>query len=162
MRTAVTLLVLSLGFVAATAANPPVPAAKSPGQTAADLGCGRPGLDDATQARCAQLDLAESKQELADAYNEVLKRYAADTAFIAKLKASQAAWSAYFDAEMAALYPDPRGVAAYGSTYPSCNADAASYLIDRRTQELRRWLDGAEEGDVCAGSIHTKDADSAD
>src|SRR5689334_20066006 len=105
MRNAVTLRVLSLAIVAATAANPPA----SPGQTAADIGCGRPGLDDATQARCAQLDLAQAKQEMGDAYNEVLKRYAADTAFIAKFKASQAAWSAYFDAEMAALYPDPRG-----------------------------------------------------
>ena len=158
MRTAVSLLVLSLAVAAATAANAPA----SPGQTAADIGCGRPGLDDATQARCAQLDLAQAKQEMGDAYNEVLKRYGADTAFIAKLKASQAAWSAYFDAEMAALYPDPRGVAAYGSSYPSCNAGAAAYLIERRTQELRRWLEGAEEGDVCAGSIHTKDADSAD
>lgn len=162
MRTAVTLLVLSLALVAATAANPPPSTAPSPGQTAADLGCGRPGLDDATAARCSQLDLAEAKKEMGDAYNEVLKRYAGDTAFIAKLKAAQAAWYAYFDAEMAALYPDPRGVAAYGSTYPSCNDTAASYLIDRRTQELRRWLDGAEEGDVCAGSIHTRDADSAD
>lgn len=158
MRTAVTLLVLSLAIAAATAANTPV----SPGQAAADLGCGRPGLDDATQARCAQLDLAEAKKEMADAYGEVLKRYAADTAFIAKLKASQAAWSAYFDAEMAALYPDPRGVAAYGSTYSSCNAGAAAYLIDRRTQELRRWLDGAEVGDVCAGSVHINGGDSAD
>lgn len=162
MRTAVALLVLSLGFVAATAADPPASPAPSPGQMAADLGCGRPGLDDATQARCAQLDLAESKREMGDAYNEVLKRYAADTVFIARLKASQAAWSAYFDAEMAARYPDPRGVAAYGSTYPGCSADAASYLIDRRTQELRRWLDGAEEGDVCAGSIHIKGDGSAD
>ncbi len=159
MRILCFLLLLASAYGSAAAADP-APAADD--QRYADLGCGRPGLDDATQARCAQLDLASAKKEMAEVYQQVLQHYAADTQFLIKLKASQAAWSAYFDAEMAALYPDPRGVAAYGSSFPSCDASAAAYLIARRTQELRRWLEGAQEGDVCAGSIHIQDGGSAD
>lgn len=159
MRPSFILLMLLLSCGSAAAADS-APTADDKLYT--DLGCGRPGLDDQTQARCAQLDLVSAKKEMAQTYQEVLQRYAADTQFIAKLKASQAAWSAYFDAEMAALYPDPRGVGAYGSSFPSCNSEAAAYLIERRTQELRRWLEGAAEGDVCAGSIHIKDNGSAD
>lgn len=159
MRPSSILLILLLACASAAAADS---APTADDKLFADLGCGRPGLDEQTQARCSQLDLVMAKKEMAQAYQEVLQRYAADTQFIAKLKASQAAWSAYFEAEMAALYPDPRGVAAYGSSFPACNADAAAYLIERRTQELRRWLEGAEVGDVCAGSIHIKDGNSAD
>lgn len=155
----IVLLIFLLAWGTTTVADPVSTPQHS---AAADMGCGRPGLDEQTQARCALQDLADAKQEMAEAYQQVLQRYAADTQFITKLKASQAAWSAYFDAEMAALYPDPRGVATYGSSFPACNAGAAAYLIERRTQELRRWLEGAEVGDVCAGSIHVKDGDSAD
>lgn len=159
MRAIPLLLLLALFCGDAAAADPALTPAD---QLFADLGCGRPGLSDQVQARCAQLDLEAAKKEMGQVYQEVLKRYAADAQFVSKLKAAQAAWSAYFDAEMAALYPDPRGVAAYGSSFPSCQASAAAYLIEGRTQELKRWLDGAQEGDVCAGSIHTQDADSAD
>ena len=162
MRPILPLLLLALACGNAVAANPVAPALTPADQQYADLGCGRPGLDDQTQARCAQLDLDGAKKEMQQVYQQVLQRYADDAAFIAKLKAAQVAWSAYFDAEMAALYPDPRGVAAYGSTFPSCHAEAAAYLIARRTQELRRWLEGAQEGDVCAGSIHINDGEAAD
>jgi|GEM_PF-3168404 len=159
MRTTCLLLLLAVACGCAMAAGP---ALTPDEQLFADLGCGKPGLNDVTQARCAQLDLQLAKKEMAQVYQQVLQRYAADTQFITKLQAAQAAWSAYFDAEMAALYPDPRGAGAYGSTFPSCNAGAAAELIERRTQELRRWLDGAQPGDVCAGSIHINDGGSAD
>ncbi|MGE5624052.1 MAG: lysozyme inhibitor LprI family protein [Bacillota bacterium] len=159
MRPSFILLILFLTCGSAAAADS---APTADDKLYADLGCGRPGLDEQTQVRCAQLDLVMAKKEMAQVYQQVLQRYAADTQFITKLKASQAAWSAYFDAEMAALYPDPRGVAAYGSGFPTCNAGAAAYLIERRSQELRRWLEGAAVGDVCAGSIHAQDEGSAD
>lgn len=37
--------------------------------------------------------------------------------------------------------------------YPMCRYMAVLELTKKRVEELRRWVDGVEEGDVCSGSI---------
>lgn len=102
---------------------------------------------------CAGADLQRADAELNQVYQAVLKRYADDPAFVARLRAAERAWIAFRDAELAARYPaaDPR--VAYGSVYPMCMAQARAELIRARTAQLQRWLDGVHEGEVCAGSI---------
>jgi len=34
-----------------------------------------------------------------------------------------------------------------------CRCMALAETTKKRAEELRRWVDGAEEGDVCAGSV---------
>jgi hypothetical protein len=41
----------------------------------------------------------------------------------------------------------------YGSVYPSCVAIAKTELTIARNQQLRMWIEGLEEGEVCAGSV---------
>jgi uncharacterized protein YecT (DUF1311 family) len=107
-------------------------------------------------ASAAGADYNAADAELNRVYNQVLKTYSSDHEFIEKLRESQRAWIKFRDAQLEALYPkaDKRGE--YGSEYPTCAADALAELTVARTKQLQRWLDGVEEGDVCAGSVRVK------
>jgi hypothetical protein len=45
----------------------------------------------------------------------------------------------------------------YGSVHPMCVAMYLTQLTEERIKILRIWLDGIEEGDVCCGSVKSKD-----
>jgi hypothetical protein len=53
-------------------------------------------------------------------------------------------------------YPD-REDGYYGSVQPMCWCMYVTYLTQERTKKLKVWLTGIEEGDVCSGSVKTKD-----
>lgn len=99
---------------------------------------------------CNQYKNADA--ELNKVYQRVLSENGADTLFVEKMKAAQRAWVAYRDAHFESLYPaaDPRE---YGSVYPMCRCQTLTEITKKRTNELRRWVQGVREGDVCAGSI---------
>jgi uncharacterized protein YecT (DUF1311 family) len=89
-------------------------------------------------------------------YNQVLSEYKKNALLIRKLKIAQRAWLAYRDAQIEALYPALNKPAEYGSVYPMCRCNALATLTTQRADELKKWIDGAEEGDVCSGSIKVK------
>jgi hypothetical protein len=90
---------------------------------------------------------------LNEAYSKTLKEYPKDQQFIAKLKTAQRAWLAFRDAELEALYPKDNKQAEYGTVYPMCHCSELQFLTEARTKELKRWIDGTIEGDVCSGSL---------
>lgn len=100
---------------------------------------------------CAQYKVADD--ELNKTYAQILNEYKADAAFVASLRAAQRAWVAYRDAQLEALYPGPNKSLTYGSAHPMCRCYALAEMTRERTAGLRRWVEGVEEGDVCAGSI---------
>ncbi len=110
-----------------------------------------------------QLELnqeADNKYKLADkelnrAYNQILKEYKPDTAFIKNLKKSQSLWVQFRDAEMKVKFPD-REPGHYGSVQPMCWSLYKEELTRERLNALKVWLDGIEEGDVCSGTVKTK------
>lgn len=106
------------------------------------------------QDACASFRQADAL--LNQSYNQVLSEYKKNAAFIRKLKIAQRAWIAYRDAQLEALYPSPNKRAEYGSVYPVCRCSALATLTTQRAEELKKWIDGAEEGDVCSGSIKIK------
>jgi uncharacterized protein YecT (DUF1311 family) len=71
---------------------------------------------------------------------------------------AQRAWLTFRDAELEAKYPCGDKQSHYGSVCPM----RANLFLAQRTQEriqhLREWLDGTEEGDVCAGPMQSKQA----
>ena len=91
---------------------------------------------------------------LNDTYKEILKLYIDDTIFTKKLRIAQRAWIAYRDAYVQSVFPEDSG---YGSVYPVCYYNLMQSLTEERIKELKAWLDGDEEGDVCSGSIKTKE-----
>lgn len=104
----------------------------------------------------ASADLAKADAELNQVYQQVLKEYGDDPLTVTKLKAAQRAWIALRDADLAATYPHTAEPGYYGSVLPMCLAGRQAELTRQRTAELRRWLTGVTEGDVCAGALKTK------
>jgi len=98
----------------------------------------------------------KADKELNTIYQKILKEYAEDTVFIKNFKSAQRLWVQFRDAEMKALYPD-REDGYYGSVLPMCWYTSITQLTDERAKTLNIWVTGVREGDVCSGSVKTKD-----
>lgn len=117
--------------------------------------CDQAGSQAALNA-CSAGDFAKADQELNRVWKAIQAKYKDQPVFLEKLKASQKLWLQFRDAEVEALYPvgkNENAGAQYGSSYPMCVGQAKARLTQQRTEQLKAWLDGAQEGDVCAGSI---------
>ncbi len=106
----------------------------------------------AGMSKAACDEYTKTDAELNTIYRQVLRERQADAPFTRKMRAAQRAWIAYRDAHLAALYPATDTPREYGSVYPTCRCAALAEATRKRTEELRRWTNGAAEGDVCAGS----------
>jgi uncharacterized protein YecT (DUF1311 family) len=106
---------------------------------------------DMNQDACAQYKKAD--QSLNVTFAKVLKDYAKDPQFLAKLRQAQRAWIAFRDAHLEARFPKADKQAQYGSVYPTCRCNVLTELTQQRARELKTWADGIPEGDVCNGSV---------
>ena len=102
-----------------------------------------------------QADAAYHKadQELNRTYQQILKEYRTQTVFLQSLKAAQQRWIQFRDAEMKARYPAANSQLEYGSFFPVCYSNGMEELTKARTKQLRLWLTGIPEGDMCNGSV---------
>lgn len=103
----------------------------------------------------AAKDYHKAQKELDSVYNKILREYKRDTTFIKYLKKAQRLWVQLRQAEMEAKYPDrpeKEGIS-YGSVLPMCWALYLTDLTKERTEKLKEWLKGTEEGDVCSGTV---------
>lgn len=100
---------------------------------------------------------AESAERaLNETYHAILKKYSDRPLFIRRLREAQRAWLKFRGAQLSMRFPAKAAANAqeeYGSVYPMCYAEYKSELTRQRTEDLQRWLDGVQEGDVCAGSV---------
>lgn len=94
--------------------------------------------------------------ELNMVYDEICIKYKNDTAFLVNLKIAQRAWIQFRDADVNARYPNGNKDY-YGSVFPMCHSMYLQSLTEKRISELKLWLDGLEEGDVCSGSVRIKE-----
>ncbi|HET6433812.1 lysozyme inhibitor LprI family protein [Dyella sp.] len=140
-------------LVAAPAAAPGVYAGEAPGDCRAEQT--QAGLN-----ACAGAGFAQADAELNRVWRAIVAKYADQPLFLARLKTAQRAWLAFRDTELGARFPLAPGQQAgvqYGSAFPMCESQQKARLTEQRTAQLRAWLDGVEEGDVCSGSIKHKD-----
>lgn len=124
-------------------------AAQAAARTSDGMACDSPNQSQVGLNQCAGIGAKAADDELNRVYAQVLAANAADTAFVTRFKAAQRAWLAFRDAQIAARFPDPRNA---GSVLPMCQSSEYELLTRDRVKQLRQWLDGTEEGDVCAGS----------
>jgi uncharacterized protein YecT (DUF1311 family) len=106
------------------------------------------------QEACAKYEKADA--EMNAVYRQVLSKHKQDSLFVAKFKTAQRAWIAFRDAHLESLYPEPNKLQAYGSVNPVCRCFVLADLTAERTKQLKQWLNGAEEGDVCSGSVRIR------
>ena len=90
---------------------------------------------------------------MTEIYSRVLNEYTKDAEFIAKLKMAQKAWTTFRDAQVEALFPRANKRVEYGTVYPMCHCIELQSLTEERTKQLKMWVDGIPEGDVCSGSV---------
>jgi uncharacterized protein YecT (DUF1311 family) len=114
--------------------------------------CGQTGAEMNQQAN---VSYQTADKELNTVYQKIVLKYKDDPAFIASLKAAQRLWIQFRDAELKMKYP-PREKGYYGSVYPMCYSAYKEELTRQRIKTLQQWLEGVEEGDVCAGSLKLK------
>lgn len=102
-----------------------------------------------------QADAAYQKadQELNRTYQQIFKEYRTQTVFLQRLKTAQQRWLQFRDAEMQARYPATDAQLEYGSFFPVCYSNGLEELTKARTKQLRLWLTGIPEGDMCNGSV---------
>lgn len=107
-------------------------------------------------AQKAGAEFAKADKELNTVYNKILKEYKGDREFIEKMKAAQRAWIKFRDAHIEAVFPAKDKQSEYGSVYGMCYSMMMQEITEARIKQLRLWLKGTEEGDVCAGSVKIK------
>lgn len=104
------------------------------------------------QEACDEYKKADA--EMNAVYQRVTREYAPDPGFIAALRKAQLAWIRYRDAQLKSIFPgDP---SQYGSISTMCRCNNLAELTKARTEILNRWVEGVEEGDVCAGSVKVR------
>lgn len=103
----------------------------------------------------ANSSFEKSDKELNVVYQKILKEYKTDVLFLKSLKTSQVLWIKFRDAEMLTRFPDPNDLN-YGSIYPLCYSQYKEGLTLERIKNLKVWLVGFKEGEMCAGSVKTK------
>jgi len=91
--------------------------------------------------------------ELNNVYKKILTEYKADTSFIDRFIKAQSTWITHRDAELEMRFPAENKQLEYGSVYPMCVAVFLKELTEERTEKLKIWLTGIEEGTICSGSI---------
>ena len=102
-------------------------------------------------------EFAAADAELTRIYNRILKTYKDDKEFIEKLKVAQRLWIQFRDAHMDSLFPAEDKRLEYGSSFEMCFSAFLTKLTRERTEQLKQWIIGVEEGEVCSGSIKAKD-----
>jgi uncharacterized protein YecT (DUF1311 family) len=103
----------------------------------------------------ANNDFLKADKELNSVYQKIIKEYKSDIKFIKNLKTSQKIWIQFRDAEMKVKFPETED-GYYGSVFPMCWSMELTELTKVRTKELKIWLTGIAEGDVCSGSVKIK------
>jgi len=114
--------------------------------------CWQPRLQPCWGSKRSHVDFTDRQRadaELNRIYAKVLALNAQDTVFLERFKAAQRAWLVFRDAQIAARYPSPDD---YGSVLPMCQSVEYEQLTLDRIKQLKAWVGGVEEGDVCAGS----------
>ena len=104
------------------------------------------------QEACDEYKKADA--EMNTVYRRITTDYRKDASFIRALKKAQLAWLRFRDAHLESVFPG--AASQYGSISPMCRCMTLAEITKARTQTLNRWVEGIEEGDVCAGSVKVK------
>jgi uncharacterized protein YecT (DUF1311 family) len=95
-------------------------------------------------------------RDMNTSYQLVLSKYQNDNSFITAFINAQRQWLLFRDAHIASMYPEA-DKDTYGSVYLMCHCNAMTEITTSRLKQIKHWLGGVDEGDVCGGSLHLQD-----
>lgn len=96
--------------------------------------CWATALTQAAMNQCAVAEFRRAEEEMSGALRELLARAAAARpAAVPKIKAAQASWGAYVEAQIDAMYAAEEKQEHYGTVYPMCVQMLRTKLIAQRT-----------------------------
>jgi uncharacterized protein YecT (DUF1311 family) len=104
---------------------------------------------------CAARGYKDADNELNKLYSSIVDSYKSDTVFIRNLKTAEKLWIKLRDAELMVKFPEGPGYS-YGSVQPMCVSMYLMDLTNERIKYLKQWINGAEEGEACRGSVKWK------
>lgn len=96
--------------------------------------------------------LQKADDTLNKVYQQILAKYQSDKIFTSQFVNAQKKWINFRDAFVASKYI-PQYQDNYGSVFPMCQCLFLEDVTNDRIKQLRVWLNGIEEGDVCIGSV---------
>ena len=102
--------------------------------------CNRSAKTQLAMNACAGNELTLRTKQMNQLYSQLLSRAASQPGAVAKITASQKAWSAYADSYIEALYPASNKQQSYGSIYPMEVALARTSLAQERIADLKALL----------------------
>ena len=102
---------------------------------------------------CAEQDYQDADAELNRVYQMIQQVYKDDPLFLEKLKIAQRAWIKFRDAAFDMKYPHNDDHFYYGSVFPMCSASYLTKITETRIKQLKIWLKGVPEGEMCGGSV---------
>ena len=103
-----------------------------------------------------EADWRAADKQLNSIYQQIIAENADDEVYLVSLKEAQRCWIAFRDAQLKMKYPD-REPGYYGSVLPSCEMMYLTELTQDRIKALQVWIDGVEEGNICAGTVKIKE-----
>ncbi|WP_158641782.1 lysozyme inhibitor LprI family protein [Candidatus Glomeribacter gigasporarum] len=121
--------------------------------------CMETARNQAEMTQCAASKARAPDRELNQLYLDIRKQYRDDPVFLNALRRAQRAWIRFRETQIKMKYPEAPD--AYGSSFSMCRNGYLEALTRARTATLKEWQSGAEEGDVCAGSIRHQAAENA-
>ncbi len=114
--------------------------------------CDRAAQTQGDLTECGSSDYKAANDELNKTYQQLLSKASWDPVAVRKIRASQQAWIAFRDAQIAALYPAEDKQREYGTVYSMCANLALADLTRQRTKMLKEMLSPVG-GDVCSGGL---------
>ena len=103
-------------------------------------------------------EFAKVETEMKEVLNEIENVYRADREFLVQLRKTQKAWGKFRNTHLDALFPKEDKQGEYGTVYTMCYWMQMRAITHDRIKQLRVWLEGTDDGDVCSGSVKTKTA----
>ena len=98
-------------------------------------------------------DMVTVEKELENVVEKIRKKYYNDTLFLNKLEISQKSWIKYRESQIELKFPAKDKYFEYGSLYPTCYCLEKIKITELRIQDLKMWVNGVIEGNVCPGSV---------
>lgn len=100
----------------------------------------------------AEASYSKTKMKLDSLHQRIEKEYQNDSVFMSQFFESKKMWEEYKKSQVLMKYPE-NDPTRNGSVFNTCYYSYLEKLTRQRMDVLKEWINGANEGDCCSGSV---------